>query len=71
MGLEPRRCLIPDLLDKLGWTQRQLSEHSGVHEKKISKYVTMKVRHMPLGDAIPIAEALGVTERMLYEWARE
>jgi len=38
MRLKPRRCLIPELLVKRNWTQRQLAEHSGVDSRIISKY---------------------------------
>jgi len=69
MRLIPRRCLIPDLLAARGWKQRQLAEHSGIDEKTISKYATNRLKEMPLSIAIPIAEALDVKERMLYEWA--
>lgn len=71
MRLVPRRCLIPELLVRLEWTQRQLSERCGISEQTLSKYITMTVRDMPLAVAIPIADALDVSERELYEWARE
>lgn len=71
MRLEPRRCLIPILLDEREWSQRQLSEHTGIDEGTLSNYSTMRVRNMPLKNAILIADALGVTERSLYEWAHD
>lgn len=71
MRLEPRRCLIPDLLESREWTQRQLADHCGISEQTLSKYITMTTRDMPLAVAIPVADALGVPERSLYEWAHD
>lgn len=63
------RCLIPDLLEARGWTQRQLAEHSGVHENVISFYTTGRRRRMSLLLAVQIADALEVSPRALYEWS--
>lgn len=71
MRLKPRRCLIPDLLAERNWTQRQLAAHSGIDTKTISKYATFTQKEMPISIAIPIADAFGVKERMLYEWAHD
>lgn len=61
------RCLVSDILDSRGWTQRELALRSGVKEKAISHYVLGR-RRMPLSAAIAIADALNVHPRELYEW---
>lgn len=63
------RCLIPDLLEARGWSQRQLAEHSGVDERVISFYTTGRRVKMSLLLAVQLADALDVSPRALYEWS--
>jgi transcriptional regulator with XRE-family HTH domain len=63
------RCLIPDLLEARGWTQRQLAEHSGVDERVISFYSTGRRVKMSLIVAVALADALEVSPRDLYMWS--
>jgi len=62
------RCLIPDLLEARGWTQRQLAEHSGVDERVISYYTTGRRKKMSLELSVALSDALEVSPRALYEW---
>ncbi|MCU6709303.1 helix-turn-helix transcriptional regulator [Paenibacillus sp. J5C_2022] len=71
MRIQPRRCAIPDLLEKYGWTQRQLAEKSGVDEREISFYTTGRRMRMSLATAVMLADALNVNPRELYEWSSE
>lgn len=71
MRIEPRRCLIPDLLAKRGWTQRQLAEVAGVDEREISFYTTGKRKKMSLPFAVMLADALKCSPRDLYEWSSD
>jgi transcriptional regulator with XRE-family HTH domain len=68
MRLTVGRCLIPDLLDKRGWTQRKLADESGVDEAVISFYTTGRRKKMTLEVAVALADALKVNPRDLYEW---
>lgn len=63
------RCLIPDLLEARGWTQRQLAEHSGVNERVISFYTTGRRVKMSLIIAVALSDALDVSPRELFEWS--
>lgn len=69
MPVKTGRCLIPDLLEARGWTQRQLAEHSGVDERVISFYTTGRRVKMSLLLAVQLADALDVSPRNLYEWS--
>jgi len=71
MPITVGRCLIPDLLESRGWTQRQLAELSGVDERIISFYATGRRRRMTLETAVALADTLGVSPRELYEWSTE
>lgn len=61
------RCRIPLLLDRRGWTQRKLSDVSGVSEKTISSYTVGGRKHMTLEVALSLSEALGVHPRDLFD----
>jgi putative transcriptional regulator len=62
------RCLIPDLLNKRGWTQQDLVDRTGISKGTISAYCTEYRTRMLLLNAVIIADALGVEPRDLYEW---
>jgi transcriptional regulator with XRE-family HTH domain len=65
------RCLIPELLEERGWTQRLLADKSGVSEKVISFYTTARRTKMSLVIAVQLADALDISPRDLYEWTQE
>lgn len=67
MAYKVGRCCIRELRKSLGWTQKRLSTVSGVSNKTISHYETGRRKDMPLMVALPIAEALGVHPRELFE----
>lgn len=63
------RCLLPDLLAKRGWSQRDLAEKSGFTQTQISDFATNR-RTMSLPTAVWIAGALGCSVDDLYEGVR-
>lgn len=67
MTIQVGRCLIPDLLAKKGWTQRDLSHKTGISEGSMSDYVTKRTI-MGVKNAKVIAVALECTMDDLYEW---
>lgn len=68
MQYEVGRCRIRELRKALGWSQRYLSERSSVGTTTLSQYESGKRKKMPLVIAVPIADALGVSPRDLFEW---
>lgn len=70
MGWEPDKCLIPELLHKIGKTQQWLSEQTGISPQRISDYATKRVV-MGIGIAKMIAELLNCHIDNLYTWKRQ
>jgi transcriptional regulator with XRE-family HTH domain len=67
MGWIPDKCLIPELLHKIGKSQRWLANKVGDSESQVSQYVIM-YRIMNLQTAKRYAEALNCLIDDLYIW---
>lgn len=61
------RSLIPNLLERRGWTQAFLEERANLKPKSLSPYITGRNKNLPITLAIPVADALGVHPRELVE----
>lgn len=68
MDLVPVRCHIPELLHKIGKTQRWLADRTGYSEQRISDIVKLRVLYIRLSTAIIIATALGCRVDDLFSW---
>lgn len=65
------KCLLSDLLQKSGMTQRQLSEITGISFQQINDFAKNR-RIMSLSNARLIAKALpNCRIEDLYEWNQE
>ena len=67
MVYKPGRCLLKQLLHKIGKDQQWLSDVSGISKTQISEYANNK-RFMMLATAKTISEAIGCSIDDLYEW---
>ncbi|WP_164763006.1 helix-turn-helix domain-containing protein [Paenibacillus humicus] len=65
------RCRIRELRKARGWTQKDLSDRSSIGRTTLTQYETGKRKKMPLVIAVPIADALDVSPRDLFEWITE
>lgn len=65
--LEPSKCLLASRLKKVGLTQEELSEITGIPKSQISEYANF--RHtMSLKTAKTIAQVLNCHIDDLYQW---
>lgn len=69
MEFIPVVCHIPDLLKRLGKTQRWLAERTGISEQRISDYVHLRYPNITLKHAILIADAIGCRVEAIFTWA--
>lgn len=67
MAYTAGRCLIGELLDKRGWSQRELARISSVPKTNISDYIKGKYK-ISIVHAKNVADALDCTIEDLYEW---
>ena len=67
MVYKPGRCLLKQLLHKIGKDQQWLSDVTGISKTQISMYANNK-RIMTLATAITISMAIGCSINDLYEW---
>lgn len=67
MVYQPGRCLLKQLLHKIGKDQQWLSDVTGISKSQISMYA-MNRRIMTLPTAMTIASAIGCSIDDLYEW---
>jgi plasmid maintenance system antidote protein VapI len=67
MVYKPGRCLLKQLLHKIGRDQQWLSDKTGISKTQISMYAT-NTRVMTIATAKTIAEAIGSSIDDLYEW---
>ncbi|WP_082423063.1 helix-turn-helix domain-containing protein [Paenibacillus dakarensis] len=67
MVYQPGRCLLKQLLHKIGKDQQWLCDVTGISKSQISMYVNNR-RIMTLPTAMTIAAAIGCTIDDLYEW---
>ncbi|MNO54445.1 helix-turn-helix protein [compost metagenome] len=67
MVYKPGRCLLKQLLRKIGKDQQWLSDVTGISKAQISMYATNN-RIMTLSTAMTIAKAIKCSIDDLYEW---
>lgn len=67
MVYQPGRCLLKQLLRKIGKDQQWLSDVTGMSKSQISMYVNNH-RIMTVATAKTIAVAIGCKIDDLYEW---
>lgn len=69
------RCCLEDILRSVGWTQKDLSDYTGIDKTTVSKYVSKK-RTISLLNAVIITETIyertgkRYSPRDLYEIVR-
>lgn len=68
MDFVPISCHIPELLHKIGKTQRWLADKTGMSEQRISDIVNLRVLHIRLSTALTIAGAIGCKVEQLFTW---
>lgn len=68
------RCLLPDILREIGWSQQELADYTGLDKRTISFYATGARKKMPLIMAVCITDTINAktcsdfSPRDLYEW---
>lgn len=67
MVYKPGRCLLKQLLLRIGKDQQWLSDVTGISKAQISMYANNR-RIMTIATAKTIAEAIGYSIDDLYEW---
>lgn len=67
MVYQPGRCLLKQLLHRIGKDQQWLSDVTGISKTQISMYANNK-RFMTLTTAKTIANTIGCRIDDLYEW---
>lgn len=67
MVYKPGRCLLKQLLHKIGKDQQWLCDVTGISKTQISMYATNS-RIMTIATAKTISKAIGCSIDDLYEW---
>lgn len=61
------RCLLPDILDDLGWTQQDLANRTGLSRSQIADWCRNRYATMSLRNAIIVSRVTGRPVESLYE----
>lgn len=70
MNISRGRCLLPDLLEKKGWTKSKYARLSGRHKRMISHFCANE-RVMQPEDIHIACKLLECDEKDLHEWIGE
>lgn len=75
-SLEIDRCLIPEILAEIGWTQQDLSNYTGIDKTTISRYVRNKrpvtyLASILITDTIYAKTGVRYSPRDLYSFKKQ
>lgn len=68
MEFVPVVCHIPELLRRIGKTQRWLADKTRMSEQRISDIVNLRIKNIRLATAMIIASTIGCRVEDLFTW---